>query len=253
MTPVPAGQAVPADAVIIGSASSRGCGRHASRFSALRAAAVLLLTLPACASAAFAQTDTWTNPPFGGVWSQGTNWSTGVPTSASNVQIGAVLQPFAPTVTLDINTTVAGLELDGSGTTLVLTGDSAVNPSAAVNLTVTDLTTIGTGGTADIGGGASLTLHGSSSNEGTINLATTTIILGEAPAIGQLNGSGTLSNGGTIQGAGTVSINITNTPQGVLTGNLALNGITVTGGSYIPGQLLSINSTLNGVTLGGTP
>ncbi|MGA7915656.1 MAG: hypothetical protein WCA00_10505 [Candidatus Acidiferrales bacterium] len=253
MTPVPAPQAVPANTVIIGRASSPASGRYASRFSALRAAAVLLLALLACASASFAQTDTWVNAPFGGFWSQGTNWSNGVPTSASNVQIGSLHQQIAPTVTLDINSTVTGLELDGSGTTLVLTGDSAINPSAAVNLTVTDLTTIGGGSIVNIGGGASLTLNGSSSNEGTINLATTPIIVGEAPAIGQLNGSGTLRNSGTIQGDGTVSINILNIPGGVLTGALTLNGITVTGGGYVAGQLLSINSTLDGVTLGGTP
>ena len=117
-------------------------------------------------------------------------------------------QQIAPTVTLDINSTVTGLELDGSGTTLVLTGNSPIDPAAAVNLTVTDLTTIGDGTTVNIGGGASLTLSGSSSNEGTINLSTTTIVVDEAPDIGKLGGSGTLKNSGTIQGVGTISIDI---------------------------------------------
>jgi len=223
-----------------------------SQFKWASLSAVLFAVILFSASATFAQTDTWNNPPPAGFWSNGANWSGGVPTSTSNVQIGAGAQTIAPTVTLDINSTVASLNLDGAGTTLVLTGDSVIHPAAAVNLTVTGATNVGIGSAIDIGGGASLTLNGNSSNQGTINLSTTTIVVGEAPDIGQLNGSGTLANSGTISGTGTVSINVTNTPAGVLTGNLALNGITVTGGGYVQGQLLSINSTFNGVTLGGT-
>ena len=212
----------------------------------------ILITILVCASASFAQTDTWNNPPPTGFWSNGTNWSGGVPTSTSNVQIGSVSQTIPPTVTLDINSTVASLEIDGSGTKLVLTGDSVMNQAAAVNLTVTGATNLRFGNEIDIGGGASLTLNGTSNNQGTINLSTTTIIAGEAPDVGQLNGSGTLTNSGTISGNGSVAINVMNTPTGVLTGNLTLNGITVTGGGYVQGQLQSINSILDGVTLGGT-
>jgi hypothetical protein len=211
-----------------------------------------LITILVCASASFAQTDTWNNPPPTGFWSNGTNWSGGVPTSTSNVQIGSVSQTIPPTVTLDINSTVASLEIDGSGTKLVLTGDSVMNQAAAVNLTVTGATNLRFGNEIDIGGGASLTLNGTSNNQGTINLSTTTIIAGEAPDVGQLNGSGTLTNSGTISGNGSVAINVMNTPTGVLTGSLTLNGITVTGGGYVQGQLQSINSILDGVTLGGT-
>jgi len=253
MIPVPAPQAAPAHALIIARASSPARLRLAAALSALRATALLLLTILAFAFASLAQNTTWNNPPSAGFWSNGSDWSSGAPTSTSNVQIGSLTQLSPPTVTLDINSTVASLELDGNGTNLVLTGDSAINPAAAVNLTVSGTTKIGDESTLNIGGGASLTLNGVSINLGTVNLTTTTIIVGEAPAISQLNGSGTLSNSGTIQGAGTVSININNTPTGELTGNLALNGITVTGGSYIQGNLLSVNSTLNGVTLGGTP
>jgi hypothetical protein len=203
--------------------------KHQRGFAMLRIVGALsaVLALLACASATFAQTDTWNNPPPNGFWSDGTHWSGGVPSSISNVQIGSTSQMIVPTVTLDINSTVASLELDGSGTTLVLTGDSVINPAAAVNLTVTGATNLRFGNEVSIGGGASLTLNGASNNQGTINLSTTTIIVGEAPDIGQLNGSGTLTNGGTISGNGTVDINVTNTTSGVLTGNLALNGITV--------------------------
>src|ERR1700691_6119 len=112
---------------------------HAASRTMLRTVAgpllAILVSILVCASASFAQTDAWNTPPPTGFWSNGTNWSGGVPTSTSNVQIGSVSQTIPPTVTLDINSTVASLEIDGSGTKLVLTGDSVLNQPAGGNLT----------------------------------------------------------------------------------------------------------------------
>jgi hypothetical protein len=211
---------------------------RAGSFMLLRAAAGLLLAVLGIASASFAQSDAWKDSPANGVWSQSANWMNAVPTATSDVRIGVLGQPVPPTTTLDVNATVNSLNLAGTGTQLVLQGDSAVNPTAAVNLTVAPgTTTVGAGAQLNIGPGASLTVNGAASNQGTINLSTITIIVGEAPAIGKLNGSGTLSNNGTIQGSGVISVNVNNTAQGVLTGNLALNGVTVTGGGYVLGNL----------------
>jgi fibronectin-binding autotransporter adhesin len=221
--------------------------------SPLSAAPIVLLALLAFASAASAQSTTWNDAPSNGVWNQAGNWSNGVPASTTYVQIGSNTQMFPPIVTLGVNSTVNSLNILGEGTTLTLTGESLIDATTPVNLTVTGPMEINSPhATVNVGAGASLTMNGFASNQGTINLTTTTIIAGEAPYSAQLNGSGTLSNSGTIQGAGIISTNILNSSTGELSGNLTLNGITVVGGGYFEGQLDAINATFSGVTLGGT-
>jgi fibronectin-binding autotransporter adhesin len=228
--------------------------QHGFAVRAARAAFMLLSAVVAFASVLSAQTTTWSKTPPDGFWSQGTNWSNGEPTSTSNVVIGSLEQSSPPSVTLDVNSTISSLNVAGNGTQLTLTGDSVMNQSAAVNLTVSNTTIIGSGSSAiNIGGGASLTLNGATSNGGTINLASTAIIAGEAPILSQLNGTGTITNAGTIQGNGIVSINIANMTSGAMSGNLTLNGNTVSGGGYVKGNVFANNVTMNNVTLGGTP
>jgi fibronectin-binding autotransporter adhesin len=213
----------------------------------LRSAAMLVLGFLAFTQITFAQADNWNQGS--GTWSKSSAWSNGVPTPTSDVHIGSLAQP-APPVTLDISSQVNSLALSNQAS-LTLQGDSAVGPTAAVNLTVAGTAVFGVSTNVEIGAGSSLTLNGASTNAGTIQLDTTTIIAGEAPARGTLNGSGTLTNSGIIQGTGVIGINVTNTGAGALTGSLTLSGNTVTGGSYNQGTLTSSNATVNNVQFGG--
>jgi hypothetical protein len=145
------------------------------------------------AISAVAQTNTVWTPGTSGSWSQSANWSSGVPNGNYNALISNGL-PGASTVNLDINATVANLELDSGNTLNLLAGKKLTLQSSSPNvLNIGGTITIGTNAGISLGSGDTLL------NNGTITLAGTGSFIS-----GQTN-TEVLVNDGTIEGHGTIS------------------------------------------------
>ncbi|HYC50739.1 MAG TPA: hypothetical protein VEB19_06510 [Gemmatimonadaceae bacterium] len=156
----------------------------------------------------------WINAA-GGNWSVASNWSTGVvPGATDNVSIDL---PGTYTVTLDVNPTIAGLTVGGTGAsatlsatsrTLSLNGAMVVMPSGTLNLVTSSITGAGTFSNAGLvtmqGGsiavGVNITNNGTIRTHGavSINGALSTSAPSSIRAVGQNTGGTaalTIANG----------------------------------------------------------
>ena len=97
----------------------------------------------------------------------------------------------------------------------------------------------GTNSAVTLSAGSTLDVSGSSL-KGTLALSNSTI-----------DGAGTFQNNGTIQGNGTIDVHVQNTSTGVLSGNLTVNGVTVTNGTFAMGTLTAVNAPFQNVDFGG--
>ena len=154
-----------------------------------------------------------------GNWSNGADWSVGVPGASSDVTI---YSGGNDKVTLDVSTTISSLTLGGAanGTTSELT-DGGV----AQTLTITNALNVGATGQPFFSGGSTITA-GASSNSGVISLFNSTLSI---TAGGFTNSGGVFLDNGT-----TLSV----------TGDLSNSGVISTGA--IGGDnLVNITGTLN--------
>jgi hypothetical protein len=157
-------------------------------------------------SAATTNVVSWTNAA-GGNWSTGSNWSTGAPPTSAEAASITLAGTYA--VTLDVNTTIAGLTLGASSGAQTLAGTSRT-------LTVNGNSSIGV--------------------NGTLSLVSSTI-----------GGTGTLANlGSLVLQAGTVTAGTTIANEGLLLthGTSSISGpVTTTASSVIRIRGQSAGST----------
>ena len=182
----------------------------------------------------------WINPA-GGLWSVGSNWSTGAPPTSEQSAVIDLTGTY--TVTLDVNTTVNGLTLGGSSgvQSLTTSGSRTLTLLSSGNVLGTGRLTLGnstiTGsGTLTIAAGGALNLTGSSTvnapltNAGTISVFNSSVLNGGVTTV-----AGSMMRVVSVGfGGATLSVGAGFTNNGVieLTGT-ATNGVT-----------LSVNGTL---------
>jgi len=163
---------------------------------AARLRVVFLATLSLSAISAYGQTtDVWTGGP--GYWSNAAMWSTGVPTSASNVFIDNG-NPAVSSVTLNYNGAQCGsLTIDGDdsltlvdGTIFTVSGPTIANSGTLLMNGVSVSAILDINGAVTLSGAGGLTMSNSPNNA----------LMG----YGQPNGA-TFTNKTTIQGAGSIS------------------------------------------------
>ncbi len=146
-----------------------------------------LLMFSALATFAAAQTDNWTGTT--GVWSDGTQWDSGVPVAGENIVIGTA----SANSTDDLSLAIGTLTLSNSGDALtipdgvVLTVSGPISNAGTITLAGTSTNTW-----LEIGSNVSLT-------------GTGTLILSSNPnAIWSNNSSNVLTNSSTITGGGSI-------------------------------------------------
>jgi hypothetical protein len=184
--------------------------------------------------------DTFTNGAGTGLWSNGGNWSAGVPTSSNNVLITGTGKAAA--VTQDVSSAINNLTLKSTnkwtlnnGLALTIDGNSISNAGS--------MTMNSTGGFTELQiGGPYVTLSGG----GTLNMSNNieNFIFGAATA-------DTLINQETIQGAGNIGDNrMTLVNSGTINANQSA-GLTIAanGGAVNTG---TIKATAGTLTLSGT-
>ena len=190
-------------------------GQQSKRVSMVAAFVAVLVVLSLVASTpAFAQcTDSWTGADGSGAWSDGKNWSTG---KEPGNQDYACIQTSGAAVTLDVNDTIADLNLGSSDSLtlptvtnaspyLAIDGSSLVN-NGQIILGVpvsfgTSVLSFTSGGTVTLSGSGAITLNANSYGSDSIG------------------GSGILLNQSTIQGGGGIDMTINNPSNGVINAN----------------------------------
>ncbi len=194
------------------------------------------------AAGSFAQTNsTWTDAT--GNWSNAADWSNGVPNGNFTALISNG-NPGVATVNLDINATIANLELDTQNTLNIqagktLTFQSSSGSTASGGGTIN----VASGGTILVAGGGSLATFSDTSSTNINMLGANSLITGatgtEKLTISAVNGIGAMSNAQFEIGSVTVSggtMMITPNSNGVDIGELlAVNAgstLNITGGPF---------------------
>jgi hypothetical protein len=173
------------------------------RLSGALCLAVLCGVLAAGSSA---QTNsTWTDAT--GNWSNGANWNNGVPNGNFNALISNG-SPGVATVNLDINATIANLELDTQNTLNIQAGKTLTFQSGSGS-------TATGGGTINVASGGTILVAGG----GSLATSTNVNMLGANSLITGATGSETLGLG-TVTGIGTIS-----------NAHMDISFLTVTGGT----------------------
>ena len=204
---------------------------------------------------AVAQTNsTWTGNA--GNWSNAADWNNGVPNGNFNALISNG-NPGTATVNLDINATVANLELDSQNTLNILAGKTLTFQASGGS-------TVAGGGTINLASGGSIVVgSGNTLTAGsTINMSgANSLITGATGAetfFGSVTGSGTISNlqvlsGNVIASGGTLTIKPNS--QGFEVGNFleVTKGSTlnITGGAFL--NFDPATETLSNVSSGESP
>jgi hypothetical protein len=204
---------------------------------------------------AVAQTNsTWTGNA--GNWSNAADWNNGVPNGNFNALISNG-NPGTATVNLDINATVANLELDSQNTLNILAGKTLTFQASGGS-------TVAGGGTINLASGGSIVVgSGNTLTAGsTINMSgANSLITGATGAetfFGSVTGSGTISNlqvlsGNVIAIGGTLTIKPNS--QGFEVGNFleVAKGSTlnITGGAFL--NFDPATETLSNVSSGESP
>ncbi len=206
-----------------------------------------------------AQTNsTWTDTT--GNWSNAANWNNGVPNGNFNALISNG-NPGVATVNMDINATIANLELDTQNTLNIqagktLTFQSSSGSTAAGGGTIN----VASGGTILVAGGGSLATFSDTSSTNINMLGANSLITGatgtEKLTLLAVNGSGAMSNAQFDIGSVTVSggtMTITPNSNGVdIEELLVVNAgstLNITGGPFK--NFDPTTGTLGGVAAGG--
>ncbi len=206
---------------------------------------------------------TWTGTA--GNWSSAADWNNGVPNGNFNALITNG-NPMAATVNLDINATVANLELDSQNTLNILAGKT-LTFQASGGSTVAGGGTINlvSGGSIVVGSGNTLTAGSTINMSGANSLITGAT--GAETFTGLVTGSGTISNlqvlsGNVIASGGTLTIKPNS--QGFEVGNFLVvtkgSTLNIAGGPFLnfdpaTGTLSNVgsgDSPGNGIYLQGT-
>jgi PEP-CTERM motif len=175
-----------------------------------------------------------------GNWSNGSDWSAGLPGGSSDVTIGT----GNDIVTLDTSASISSLTLGGSGgsSTLIDPGTGGFTVTIAGALTVNFTGTLTLEGTGD-----RIVAGGNSSNAGTINLE-----YGSNLHLANFTNSGTVN----LDHIGSVSVSGTFTNTGALVDNGAndegpgsFSAANVTNSGTLAVAVVSVNGTIN--NLGG--
>jgi hypothetical protein len=151
---------------------------------------IVLLAFFILGGAAFAQTDNWTGTA--GVWSNASNWDSGVPVAGNNISISTA----SASSTEDFSLAIGSLTLGTSADSLIISDGVALNASGPIaNAGSIQLSSAGSNTYLQITGNVSLT------GNGKVILGTT----GPNYIVGA-SGTGTevLTNSNTIQGVGNI-------------------------------------------------
>ncbi|MBD3402850.1 T9SS type A sorting domain-containing protein [candidate division GN15 bacterium] len=172
------------------------------------------------AAAAQADQISWTNAG-GGNWSTGTNWSSGTAPGAGDT--AQIILDGTYTVTLDIDPTVAALELGAASGTQILSGSSAaltvngpltVNANGVLNLSSS---TVPTGGDNDLSNAGHVECVNSDIELNVVNTGTMLVQRGCQFTRSFVNeATGTLTIEGTSSGNGDLTVDGTFTNRGAI-------------------------------------
>ena len=251
--------------------SNQKCG---SSGGSKQATSLLILVLSCLGSiSAFGQCGTsWKGPSSGGLWSQASDWTAGVPTASTNVCIDNGNSQHSAVILDVAGAQAANLTIDSddglsfnNGTSLTIHGNGIANAGNLSLNSVGSITELVVAGpNVTLGGGGSVTLSNNANNyifgAATADTLTNQETISGAGHIG--NGQMTLVNSGTInanqsagmiiQANGTGTAN-TGTIEATAGATLELVSTTVanTGGTISAnGSILQlINTTVNGGTL----
>jgi PEP-CTERM motif len=186
------------------------------------ASLAMLVTLCLASSVASAATCTLTSPDTwmhgaNGTWNVGSNWSSGVPNSSST---NTCITDGSSTVTLDVNVSVASLQL-ASGNALDFNPNTQLSVYGAQILNAGQININGGGNSNSylyLSGGATTTLSGG----GTVTLNTTTTGGGGNAYLYLNNGTALVNMDNAIQGEGIIFNNgstISNQSGGTINAN----------------------------------
>ena len=203
-------------------------------------------TLYVTVSAAGGSTVSWINAA-GGNWSDGANWSTGVAPTASDLV--AIDLAGTYTVTLDVNATVAGLQIGGASgvqtltavsRTLTVNGPTSIGALGAVLLQISSLAGSGVftnAGTLTMAGG-DLGANGSFVNQGLVVAQGTSQIL--RPSVTFAAGGTVRVQGNAAFAAGSLALTSGTTNAGVIELTSADAGYAATVSGSLAGILVNL-------------
>ena len=236
----------------------------------LGGALCLVVLCGVLAAGSSAQTNsTWSDTT--GNWSNAANWNNGVPNGNFNALISNG-NPGVATVNLDINATIANLELDTQNTLNIQAGKTLTFQSSSASTAAGGGTiNVASGGTILVAGGGSLSTFSDPSSTNVNMLGASSLITGatgsESIFIPSVTGSGTISSlqvsaASIVADGGTLTIKPNS--QGLQMGNFlevtAGSTLNITGGPFknfdpTTGILSEIGSGSccgNGIYLQGT-
>ncbi|HEX6505803.1 MAG TPA: hypothetical protein VF011_21380 [Terriglobales bacterium] len=184
--------------------SGTGSRSGSESFSRLLGILLMLFVVPALA---LGQSDIWLGGA--GNWSNSAKWSTGVPTSSSNVFIDNSNAQASP-VAMDIQGLASDLTIDSddslsfnNGTNLTISGNSISNAGVISLNSLGNLTYLFIANGANLTGAGTVTMSNNSQNA----------IDGNSGAL--------LTNKSTIQGAGQIGPHFTLANQGIINANVS--------------------------------
>jgi len=211
------------------------------------------------AAGSSAQTNSmWTDAT--GNWSNAANWNNGVPNGNFNALISNG-NPGVATVNLDINATIANLELDTQNTLNIQAGKTLTFQSSSGSTALGGGTiNVASGGTILVAGGGSLATFSDTSSTNINMLGANSLITGatgsESMLLGFVTGSGTISNAKINIGTLTVNggtMTVTPNSNGVDIEELLIvnagSTLNITGGPFK--NFDPTTGTLAGVAAGG--
>ena len=224
----------------------------------LGGALCLVVLCGVLAAGSSAQTNsTWTDAT--GNWSNAANWNNGVPNGNFNALISNG-NPGVATVNLDINATIANLELDTQNTLNIQAGKTLTfQSSSGSTATGGGTINVASGGTILVAGGGSLATFSDTSSTNINMLGANSLITGatgtEKLTLSAVNGIGAMSNAQFDIGSVTVSggtMTITPNSNGVNIEELLVvnagSTLNITGGPFK--NFDPTTGTLSGVAAG---
>ncbi len=212
-----------------------------------RVSFVLILCAILTLTNAYAQ-DNWNGGT--GNWSNGSDWSAGLPGPGSDV---VIYSGGNDTVTLDTSPTINSLTLGGGNNGYCQGGpycSELTDGGVAQTLTITNALTIGQAGFLNLTGGSLVTAGADSSNAGVIDLGNASTL----KVTGNFDNAGMVGTGIGSGGKNTLSISgmLTNNGPFLMYGNGDVADVaTLNNSGYVfiaPGATLNLTNQPNGMT-----